>query len=66
VGAGERDGPRGAFELVALGIVALFVVLALFVLLHRLVGVLWWTVKMVILVAVLGWAVRWAYRRSQR
>jgi len=61
----DKSG-AGAIEIAAAVIVVAFAVTILFVIFSAIAGVVWWTIKMVILIVVLFVAVRWVLRRSTR
>lgn len=53
----------GGAEIAAIVIVVAFLALVILVFMSSLVGAFWWTIKLVILVGVLGLIIRWLLHR---
>jgi len=59
------NGSVGILEVAAVVIVVAFAVTVLFVFLSAIAGAIWWTIKLLLLVAVLYLVLRWAFNRSK-
>jgi len=62
----EKGSGVGLLEVGAVLVVGLFAVVLLFVLFGFIAGIVWWLIKIAVLVLVLFLIVRWAFKRASR
>jgi|GEM_PF-888323 hypothetical protein len=62
----EGEGRGSAIEVLAVVVIAVFAITILFGLFSAITGAIWWAIKLAVLIAVLFFAIRWAWRRSLR
>jgi Flp pilus assembly protein TadB len=64
--AEEQKRGAGGAEIAAVAVIVIFVVVVVFGFMDALVGAIWWTFKLVVLIAVLTLVIRWLFRRVTR